>query len=184
MPDNPRIVQSELVKQITVSVDISPAHAHDPAVRALCAEQTEMLRARYPADAEAPMPVDPSVTFLLARIDGESVGCACLQPITDGIAEARRVFVLPGQRGQDVARLMLTAVEALAIQRGFTILRLETGDLQPESIGLFQATGFRRVPAFPPYLGAPRSICFEKHLHHRALRRTRARITALTRVNG
>ncbi|MEO5877107.1 MAG: GNAT family N-acetyltransferase [Streptosporangiaceae bacterium] len=152
------------MKQIAVPVEIAHTASEDPAVISLCSEQAATLKARYPDDAEAPMPVDSDVTFLLARIEGIAAGCACLQPLTPEIAEARRVFVTPDQRGQGVSRLLLIALEDLAASRGHLVLRLETGDLQPEAIGLYQAAGFRRVPRYAPYLDSPRSICFEKDL--------------------
>jgi GNAT superfamily N-acetyltransferase len=152
------------VKQITVPVDIVPTAVDDPAVIALCTEQAAYLKARYPDDTEAPMPVDSDVTFLLAVIEGAPVGCACLQPLAPQIAEVRRFFVTPDQRGQGVARILLLAAEDLATARDYKVLRLETGDLQPEQIGLYQSVGFRRIPRFAPYLDHPRSICFEKNL--------------------
>lgn len=75
------------------------------------------------------------------------------------------MYVRPPHRGHGVAKLLLAAVEGLAHAARVTTLRLETGDLQPESIGLYQSTGYRRIPAFGGYAGRPRSLCFEKHLH-------------------
>jgi putative acetyltransferase len=41
-------------------------------------------------------------------------------------------------------------------------LRLETGIYENEAIGLYEASGFRRVPPFGEYKEDPLSLFFEK----------------------
>jgi GNAT superfamily N-acetyltransferase len=155
------------MKPFTVHVQIGPVPPYAPAVIALCAEQQEALERRYDGDHAylERHGLDPSISFLVARIDGEPVGCAGLQLLEPGMAEIRRMYIRPAHRGQGVSRLLLTALEGLAREWGVLTLRLETGDLQPESISLYQSSGYRRIPAFGPYVGSTHSLCFEKHLH-------------------
>ncbi|MGI8336474.1 GNAT family N-acetyltransferase [Actinomadura scrupuli] len=153
---------------MTVLTEIEAAPPYAPAVIALCAEQQEELERRYDGGDEAPKGLDPQISFLLARINGEPVGCAGLQLLEPGVGEVRRMYVRPAHRGQGVSRMLLAAVEGMARGRGVHTLRLETGDLQPEAIGLYQSTGYRRIPVFGPYLGSVHSLCFEKHLHLQA----------------
>ncbi|HEX2312668.1 MAG TPA: GNAT family N-acetyltransferase [Thermomonospora sp.] len=152
------------MKRITVSIDIAPATPYDPAVIALCAEQQAELEARYAGTDEAPKGIDPQVAFLVARIDREPVGCAGLKPLEPRVAEVTRMYVRPAHRGQGISRRLLAALEERAQAAGLRTLRLETGDLQPESIGLYQSSGYRRIPAFGPYVGNVLGLCFEKHL--------------------
>ncbi|WP_245536882.1 MULTISPECIES: GNAT family N-acetyltransferase [Thermomonospora] len=152
------------MKQISVRVDIAPATPEDPAVIALCTEQQAEIEARYPGADEAPKGIDPRVEFLLARIGSEPVGCGGLKPLEPGMAEVTRMYVRPAHRGQGISRMLLQALEEMALAKGWRTLRLETGDLQPESIGLYQSSGYRRIPAFGPYVGNVLSLCFEKHL--------------------
>jgi len=153
------------MKHTFVRIDIDPAPLYAPAVIALCAEQQEELERRYPGEDEAPRGLDPQISFLVARIDDEPIGCVGLQPMEQHMAEVRRMYVRPAQRGFGVSRALLAAVEEMALGWGVLTLRLETGDLQPESISLYQSSGYRRIPAFGVYVGQPRSLCFEKHLH-------------------
>jgi putative acetyltransferase len=153
------------MKDTFVRIDITPAPPYAPAVIALCAEQQEEIERRYPGEGEAPKGLDPEISFLLARIDDEPIGCVGLQPLEPRVAEVRRMYVRPAQRGHDVSRALLAAVEEMAWEWGVLTLRLETGDLQPESIGLYRSSGYRRIPPFGGYLGRPRTLCFEKHLH-------------------
>jgi putative acetyltransferase len=153
------------VKQVKVSVQVSKATATDPAVRALCAAQQVELESRYGADsAEPPKGVDPAAAFLVARVAGEPVGCAGLKSLEPGIAEVTRMYIRPAHRGHGISRLLLREIEQLAKARGVARLRLETGDLQPESIGLYGSSGFQRIPAFGQYVGSTLSLCFEKPL--------------------
>jgi putative acetyltransferase len=152
------------VKRISVAIDIAPAPPYDPAVIALCAEQQAELEARYEGTDEAPKGIDPQVHFLVARVDREPVGCGGLRPLEPGTAEVTRMYVRPAHRGHGISRRLLAVLEEVALTRGVRTLLLETGDLQPESIGLYQSSGYRRIPAFGPYAGSILSLCFEKHL--------------------
>ena len=153
------------MKQVKVSVQVSEARAADPVVRELCAAQQAELEARYGAGSnEPPKGVDPAADFLVARVAGEAVACAGLKPLEPGIAEVTRMYVRPAHRGHGISRLLLREVEGMAKERGVNRLRLETGDLQPESIGLYGSSGFHRIPAFGQYVGSPLSLCFEKPL--------------------
>ncbi len=146
-------------------MQVSPAAAADPAVRELCAAQQAELEARYGGDsAEPPKGIDPEVSFLVARVGGEPVGCAGLKPLEPGVAEVTRMYVRPAHRGHGISRRLLREVEDLAKARGVTTIRLETGDLQPESIGLYGSSGYHRIPVFGPYARSSLSLCFEKPL--------------------
>jgi len=41
---------------------------------------------------------------------------------------------------------------------------LETGINQPEAMSLYEKSGFKRIPNYPPYVGVESSFCFEKVL--------------------
>jgi GNAT superfamily N-acetyltransferase len=157
------------MKHMTVLTEIETALPYAPAVIALCAEQQEELERRYDGGDEAPKGLNPDISFLVARIEGEPVGCAGLQLLEAGVGEVRRMYVRPAYRGQGVSRMLLAAVEEMARARAVLTLRLETGDLQPEAISLYQSAGYRRIPVFGAYLGSIHSLCFEKHLHLRVV---------------
>jgi putative acetyltransferase len=41
---------------------------------------------------------------------------------------------------------------------------LETGNLQPEALGLYTSSGYERIPCYEPYASRELSLCFEKAL--------------------
>ena len=112
-----------------------------------------------PADAR-----DPRVTLFVARAGDRPVGCAALRELDPETGEVKRMFVRDGDRGRGIARRLLEALEARGRELGYRALRLETGDRQPEAIGLYTSVGFQPIAPFGRYVGNPYSRCFEKRL--------------------
>ena len=112
-----------------------------------------------------PEEVTPGRTaFVLARLDGNPVGCGALCGLEDEIAEIKRLFVVAGARGHGVAVRILAKLEDLARDFGYEGIRLETGVKQPESMALFGKAGYYRIPNFGRYAKSPVSACFEKRI--------------------
>jgi putative acetyltransferase len=132
-------------------------------LRELAAE----LHDRYGHDAEPgdkPTAADLAV-FLVARdADGRPLGCGALRRLEPGAAELKRMYVRPAARGHGVGRELLLALEGEAGRLGFRVLRLETGVAQPEAAALYERAGYRRIPCFGAYAGAPLSTCYEREL--------------------
>jgi GNAT superfamily N-acetyltransferase len=139
-------------------VKVEPAFWDDPDVQRLAAEQQAEIRARYDGAGEPgtpPSAADISVVLVVRDDDGIPVGCGALRFLADGVAEVKRMYVVPAARGRGVAKAVLTGLEDAARQRGRTTLRLETGLRQPEAVALYAGAGYRPIPAFGGYVGAP-----------------------------
>jgi GNAT superfamily N-acetyltransferase len=106
----------------------------------------------------------PNSAFLIGRLDDEPVACGAIRPLEAGVCEVKRMFVVAEQRGRGFSRALLAELERIARSMGYTRARLETGDRQPEAIGLYEKAGYRRIPNFGIYVDQPRSVCFEKCL--------------------
>ena len=133
-------------------------------IHRLCAE----LSARYGAPPSPFSPAEaagPRSVFLVARMGGTPVACGALRPIDDTVAEVKRMYVAPEGRRRGLARRILNELEHRAIGFGYRTVRLETGVGQPEAVALYEACGYRRIPAYGPFVGNPTSICFEKFLN-------------------
>jgi putative acetyltransferase len=133
----------------------------DPELRAMSIEQQREL-AGIEGDTHISFPMHDDIDFLVGVIDGQAVACGALQYHGDGIGEVKRMYVLPHLRGQGLSRRVLTAVEALALDKGLHTLRLETATYLPAAIGLYTSSGYYEIPAFGQYVGHPTSVCFEK----------------------
>ncbi len=126
------------------------------------------LAVRYDDDSDTIAPTDPAASWaLLVDDDGTALGSGAVQRLAkslpgapDDHGEIKRVYVEPEARGRGLSRVLMTGLVALAVEDGYTWLQLETGDVQPEAIGLYQSSGWIRVPNYGQYEDDPRSICF------------------------
>jgi putative acetyltransferase len=138
-----------------------------PDATALRDAQRAELEQRYGRnDSEtgpAPTAADVEV-FLVAYVAGLAVGCAGLRRLAEGAAEIKRMYVDPAHRGSDVARAILVALEQEAARRGIAVLRLETGDRQPDAMRFYEREGYAPIPAFGHYVDSVISRCYQKVL--------------------
>ena len=118
-------------------------------------------------DTDEPAPVDlapPRGVFLVACADDGPVGCGGIRDHADGIAELKRMYVVPAARRTGVARGLLAELEGRAVALGYTRIRLETGVRQPEAIALYESCGYAPIERYGHYRASPLSRCFEKEL--------------------
>lgn len=148
---------------------IEPAAWDDAEVRELTGAQQVELRARYDGAGEPGVPpsaADVGVVLVAREADGTAVGCGALRELEPGVAELKRMYVIPAARGRGLSRRILAALEAAALERGWTTLRLETGTRQPEAVRLYESAGYRAIPAFGAYVAAddPFAVFYERVL--------------------
>jgi len=93
---------------------------------------------------------------------GTPIGCIGLVPTGPNLAEIKRLYVTPAARRKGLARGLVAALEETACAAGVTCLQLETGRAQGAAILLYEAMGYRPIPAFGAYLESPESLCYEK----------------------
>ena len=149
---------------------IEAAAWDDADVQRLTTDQQNEVRARYGGKEEPgahPSAADVAVVLVARDEHGAALACGALRGLADGVAEVKRMYVVPASRGRGVSKVVLAALEDAAAARGWTTLRLETGPLQPEAVGLYAGAGYRRIAAFGAYVGDPdgaESLYFEKRL--------------------
>ncbi|OEU86141.1 MarR family transcriptional regulator [Streptomyces abyssalis] len=90
----------------------------------------------------------PYGLFLVARLHGEPVGCAGLKLPPGAPAEIKRMWVAPDARRLGLGRRFLSELEERAVRHGRDVLRLDTNKTLNAAKGLYEACGFREVPAF------------------------------------
>ena len=155
---------------VDASVRVTPAAWGDPDVQRLALAQQAELRARYdggPNRVRRRRGADIGVVLLARDGAGMALGCGALRKLGDGVAELKRMYVVPAARGRRISGTLLGALEQEALRRGWTTLRLETGPRQPEAVGLYSGAGYRPIGPFGAYLldpDASDSLFFERVL--------------------
>lgn len=92
--------------------------------------------------------VPPSGLLLLARLDGQPLGCGALKRIGEGAGEIKRMWVSPAARGLGIAQRLLEALERQAAAMGLSTLRLDTNRTLTEARALYARNGYREIPAY------------------------------------
>ena len=90
----------------------------------------------------------PSGLFVIARLDGDAVGCGGFKRVDKATGEIKRVWTAPSARGLGVARRMLRALEAAAREAGVKTLRLDTNRALTEAHALYRSEGYMEIARF------------------------------------
>lgn len=156
-------------------MDIALESPDQPEVIALIAELDAYQDSLYPPESRHPLDVSaltqPNVVFAVARdAAGCAAGCGALV-LSPGFGEIKRMYVQPRHRGQGIAASLLARLEAEAFALGCTLLKLETGPLQPEALALYARSGYERRGPFGKYADDPLSVFMHKRIGEVAARR-------------
>ncbi len=163
------------------AVVVKPSSPLDPRVAPLLVELDAYLYRVYPVD-EFPPEINhildpqslthPSVTFLVAWVAEQAVGCGAVRRMTDeegAYGEVKRMFVKSEMRGQRIAEKILNQLDAVVRREGIKRLLLESGVRQPEALRLYERCGYSVRGSFGGYSDDFVSVFMEKLLVENAL---------------
>ncbi len=125
--------------------------------------------AHYLSEVTAELVTRPFGAFLLAMVDGRTVGCGAVKPLAGsrGIAEIKRMYTVPAARRSGVGGALLGRLEVIAAELGYVRLQLETGLMQPEAVAMYEARGWERIEPYGFYKDSSDSVCFAKDVRRR-----------------
>ncbi|MGV3588765.1 MAG: GNAT family N-acetyltransferase [Adhaeribacter sp.] len=98
----------------------------------------------------------------VAYLEGVAVGCGAVKAYTEEVGEIKRMYVRPEYRKQGIAGNILKELENWAAELNFKEVILETGQAQPEAIGLYSKSGYQIIPNYGQYEHVASSVCFRK----------------------
>ena len=90
--------------------------------------------------------------------------CGAFKPFEDKSVEIKRMFVLESERRKGFASAVLSGLEKWAMELGNVSAVLETGQNQPEAIGMYHKYGYQDIPNYGQYIGVENSVCMKKNL--------------------
>jgi len=101
--------------------------------------------------------------FVVARDqNGLALGCGALRPISNSVAELKRMFARPGTRG--VGAALLAHLEQQAVAFEYSTIWLETRRVNVRAVAFYQRHGYAEIPNFGKYVGRAEAICLGKVL--------------------
>jgi len=108
--------------------------------------------------------VPPGGCLLLVRHDDITAGVVGLKPLADGIAEIKRLYVVPEARGHGLGKRLAERAIAEARAKEYERLRLDTHrPSMGAAIALYRNLGFYEIPPYGPDLDG-QIVFFEKLL--------------------
>lgn len=164
------IAAQEQVRRLLrmAAVTISPVADSSVAARSCLRRYAAELDERFPtgySESALLRPGELDATggeFLLACEESAPVGCGVWQPLDDGVAEIRHLWISPDCRGLGLGRRLLVELEERAGAQGFRMLRLGTNKALPEAAALYRGSGYQEIPPYGD--SAYNQLSFEKVL--------------------
>lgn len=93
-----------------------------------------------------------------------ALGCGAFKEYEPKVAEIKRMFVLPDQRGKGIAVSILNELENWAKAEDYDSCMLETSVRLESAIALYKKSGYKVIPNYGQYIGVESSVCMEKNI--------------------
>ena len=106
--------------------------------------------------------IDKIRHVIVAYENEKAVGGGAFKEYSATVAEIKRMFVRPENRGRGIAGQILTELESWAKELNYSECILETGAKQPEAIRLYRKSGYEIIPSYGQYLNVENSVCMKK----------------------
>lgn len=146
--------------------DTGPVDPLAPDARALLERHLAFARETTPPEHVHALSLDgvldPAVSLFGARRPGGPLlGVGALRHLDDDHGEVKAMHTLTQARGEGVGRAVVLHLLAVARQRGYATVSLETGTGDPFAPArrLYTSVGFTRSPPFGEYTDNPYSVC-------------------------
>ncbi|MFM5952979.1 MAG: GNAT family N-acetyltransferase [Novosphingobium sp.] len=123
-----------------------------------------------PPESVHAMPIErlraADVTFFSAWDGDRLAACGAIKQLDPTHGELKSMRADPAYRGKGAGKAILRHLMAIARQRGYTRLSLETGRPEPflPARRLYEANGFAECPPFGDYVSDAFSICMTRTL--------------------
>ncbi|MEA4999553.1 MAG: GNAT family N-acetyltransferase [Candidatus Limiplasma sp.] len=135
--------------------------AHPDAAALLCALGFT-LQSITGCDGSASFAADDvrgaGAAFLVAYLGDAPVACGGFRPLTNGVAEVKRVFA--ARRG--MGKTLLQALETQAAAAGYVRLVCETRRVNTAAVAFYRKQGWQECAPYGKYVGRDDAICLGK----------------------
>ena len=110
--------------------------------------------------------LDPAVTFFSYRAGGDLLAVGALKELDRDHAEVKSMHTVQVARGRGLGRTMVEHLIAVARERGYRRLSLETGSMAEfaPARALYASAGFELCEPFGEYRHSPNSTYMTLHI--------------------
>ncbi|RJT53551.1 GNAT family N-acetyltransferase [Rahnella variigena] len=105
---------------------------------------------------------DRSLWVLARNEKGDATGCGAIRPLTENIAELKRMF--SDRSAPGVGKALLNFLETSAKNMGYTEIWLETRHVNHKAVNFYKNNGYVLIENYGPYIGRNEAVCFSKIL--------------------
>ena len=105
---------------------------------------------------------DRSLWVLARNEKGDATGCGAIRPLTENIAELKRMF--SDRSAPGVGKALLSFLETSAKNMGYTEIWLETRHVNHKAVNFYKNNGYVLIENYGPYIGRNEAVCFSKVL--------------------
>ncbi|MBD8143150.1 GNAT family N-acetyltransferase [Pantoea agglomerans] len=104
--------------------------------------------------------------WVLARNNkGDAVGCGAIRPLTEHIAELKRMF--SDRSSPAIGNALLIFLEKSALSMGYDQIWLATRSVNHKAVNFYQKNSYERIDNYGPYVNRDEAVCFAKILPFR-----------------
>ncbi|NCN44235.1 MAG: N-acetyltransferase [Piscirickettsiaceae bacterium CG_4_9_14_3_um_filter_43_564] len=91
---------------------------------------------------------EPKGALLLAKLEGTYIGAVGLREFEPGIAEIKRMYVLPNHHGMGVGKALTEASLKQATEMGYCSIRLDSIRALDKALQLYRYYGFEEIEPY------------------------------------
>ncbi|MGP8848640.1 GNAT family N-acetyltransferase [Enterobacter asburiae] len=93
---------------------------------------------------------------------GGAVGCAALRPLSEQVAELKRMYSDRSEPG--IGQALLAFLEASAQRLGYSEIWLETRKVNRRAVNFYERNGYSVIDNYGFYIDRQEAVCFAKKL--------------------
>lgn len=147
-----------------MNIDILPGDLSDPRIIALL--RIHLAKAQEESPPESVHALDlaglqaPEITFWAAWADARLLGVGALKQLTPEHGEVKSMHTAEAMRGRGVGSVLVRHIIAIARERGYLRLSLETGSMDyfQAARAMYRRHGFIECAPFAEYVLDPNSV--------------------------
>ena len=99
----------------------------------------------------------------VAQPGNQIVGCVGMRTLSPGVAEMKRLYIVPSHRGEKLGELLAQEIISIAVKMKFKFMLLDTMHEMQAAQKLYQKLGFEKTEPYD-HQDPAKVVCYKKNL--------------------